>query len=70
MEYHCLNPALGEFQLNLVVLVKVKVYVSLGSDQWGRGAPLEVKLGKTGSCSRVAEEEFVAYIYISSRLPG
>ena len=27
MEYHCLNPALGEFQLNLVVLVKVKVYV-------------------------------------------
>ena len=39
----------------------------VGSGKCGRGAHFEVKVGRTGSCSRVEENEFVAYrpIYFS-----
>ena len=46
-----------------LVKVKVKVVSSVGVDECGRGAPFGVKLGRTGSCIRVWENQFVAYIY-------
>ena len=37
-------------------------------DEYGRGAPFKVKLGRTGRCSRVGENEFPAYIMISATM--
>ena len=44
-------------------LKKVKVVSSVGVDECGRGAPLGMKLGRTGSYIRVWENQFVAYVY-------
>ena len=44
--------------------VKVKVVSSVGLDECGRGDPFGVKLGRTGSCIRVWENQLEAYIYL------